>query len=398
MSRKVLFVHDGPLHINAKDEVFGIQFTEEVKQRYLQLGDTVTFCTREKKITDAEQSKYSRILDKDFNFVSFPNFKSIGTYLSNKLKSKRIIENQVKKHDVVVVRMPSASGSMAIKAARAYNIPYLVEMVACTYDAYLFYNWKGKLIAPFKLKKVQGIIKDCSHVIYVTKNFLQKRYPTDGLSTNVSNVELQVIGDDILAERITKINKKNAPLVLASIGVIDVKYKGQADVIKALYKLKAQNLIYHYKIVGSGNPMRLQNLINKLGMAKEVEIVGSLPFSKINNFLKSVDIYIQPSKTEGLPRALIEAMGMGCPALGSKVGGIPELLNPQCLFEAGNVNEIAVMIKSFNKDKLLKEANANFVNAKQYQKDILEQRRSRFYKQFLEENNLYKSYNVTEHI
>lgn len=386
MSRKVLFVHDGPLHINAKDEVFGIQFTEEVKQRYLQLGDTVTFCTREKKITDAEQSKYSRILDKDFNFVSFPNFKSIGTYVSNKLKSKRIIENQVKKHDVVVVRMPSASGSMAIKAARAYNIPYLVEMVACTYDAYLFYNWKGKLIAPYKLKKVQDIIKDCSHVIYVTKNFLQKRYPTDGLSTNVSNVELQVVGDDILAERITKINEKNAPLVLASIGVIDVKYKGQADVIKALYKLKAQNLIYHYKIVGSGNPMRLQNLINKLGMAKEVEIVGSLPFRKINNFLKSVDIYIQPSKTEGLPRALIEAMGMGCPALGSKVGGIPELLNPPCLFEAGNVNEIAVMIKSFNKDKLIKEANANFVNAKQYQKDILEQRRSRFYKQFLEEN------------
>lgn len=386
MSRKVLFVHDGPLHINAKDEVFGIQFTEEVKQRYLQLGDTVTFCTREKKISDAEQSQYSRILDKDFNFVSFPNFKSIGTYVSNKPKAKRIIENEVKEHDVVVVRMPSASGSMAIKAARAFNIPYLVEMVACTYDAYLFYNWKGKLLAPFKLKKVQNIIKDCSHVIYVTKNFLQKRYPTDGLSTNVSNVELQVIGDDILAERITKINEKNAPLVLASIGVIDVKYKGQADVIKALYKLKAQNLIYHYKIVGSGNPMRLQNLINKLGMAKEVEIVGSLPFSKINNFLKSVDIYIQPSKTEGLPRALIEAMGMGCPALGSKVGGIPELLNPQCLFAAGNVNEIAVMIKSFNNDKLIKEANANFVNAKQYQKDILEQRRSRFYKQFLEEN------------
>src|SRR5699024_11085869 len=215
-------------------------------------------------------------------------------------------------HDVLVVRMPSASGSIAIKAAREFNIPYLVEMVACTYDAYRFYNWQGKLLAPFKLLKVQNVIKDCTHVIYVTKNFLQERYPTNTISTNCSNVKLKPAPQKVLTERIKKIETTNHPLVLGSIGVIDVKYKGQADVIEALYELKKKNIIYHYKIVGSGNSKRLQSLVNKLDMSKEVEIIGSLPFEEINEFLKTIDIYLQPSKTEGLPRALIEAMNMAC--------------------------------------------------------------------------------------
>src|SRR5690625_830432 len=217
MGRKVLFVHDGPLYTNEKSEVFGIHYTEEIKQRYLQLGDSVTFCMREKKISNSQETKFSRISDEDFQFTSFPDFKSIGKYLTEKPKAKRIIRTSVQNHDVLVARMPSASGTIAIKAARKYKVPYLVEMVACTYDAYRYYDWKGKLIAPYKLWEIQKVIKNCPYVIYVTKSFLQKRYPTKGKSIHCSNVKLNTIPKDVKRKRLEgiKINKtRNNPLVL----------------------------------------------------------------------------------------------------------------------------------------------------------------------------------------
>lgn len=386
MSRKVLFVHDGPLYTNEKAEVFGIQYTEEVKQRYLQLGDTVTFCMREKKILDSEGSRFSHISDENFKFVPFPNFKSLTTYLFNKPKAKTIIGKLVKEHDLVVARMPSASGSIAIKEARKNKTPYFVEMVACTYDAYRFFNWKGKLIAPYKLFKIRNIIRDCTHVLYVTKYFLQERYPTKGLSIHCSDVKLNYHSEDVLKRRLNKINKHKGSLVLGSIGIVEVKYKGHADVIKALHKLKSENLIFNYKIVGEGDSNRLQQLIDTLGMGSQIEVIGALPSNKINKFLESIDLYIQPSKTEGLPRALIEAMAIGCPAAGSKVGGIPELLNADCLFKPGNVKDIVTSVKSFTADKLMKEAKRNYEIAHEYQANVLEQRRSDFFKRFLQDS------------
>ena len=58
-----------------------------------------------------------------------------------------------------------------------------------------------------------------------------------------------------------------------------------------------------------------------------------------------MDIYIQPSLTEGLPRALLEAMGRGCPAIASQVGGISELLEASCLHRPGDAEGLARLLK-----------------------------------------------------
>ncbi len=381
--RKVLFVHDGPLYTTEKGEVYGTHYSEKIKQRYLQLGDQVTFCMRNRSLKEEDTKRFNKIFSENFSFTPFPNFKNFKNYIFNKPKAKRIITDLVKENDLVVIRMPSASGSIAIKAARKYNIPYLVEMVSCTFDALWHYDWRGKLLAPYKLWKIKKLIKDCPYVIYVTKKFLQKRYPNNGISIHCSNVELSEDSKNILSKRLNKIKNGKHPVTLGSIGVLDVKYKGQADVIRALHQLKREGLIFHYNIVGQGQPKRLLYLIKKFQLEKEVKVIGSLPSSKINEFLLNIDLYIQPSRTEGLPRALIEAMSMACPSLGSKVGGIPELLNDDSLFNPGSVREIKTAIKSFSKDKMLREAERNYEFSKRFQKEVLEERRKNFYKRFL---------------
>ena len=102
--------------------------------------------------------------------------------------------------------------------------------------------------------------------------------------------------------------------------------------------------------------------------------------------MDGVDIYLQPSLVEGLPRALIEAMSRGCPAVGSSVGGIPELLDRSMVFSHTNVEKFQEIILTLLNDKslMLTEAKENFINAKKYESGSLDAKRKEFLIQFRE--------------
>jgi len=161
-----------------------------------------------------------------------------------KQNSKNIIYNEVKKADYIVARLPSFIGNLAINAAIKMKKPYLIEVVACQWDALWNYNLKGKIIAPYMYFKTKKLVKDAKYVVYVTNEFLQKRYPTEGKYVNCSDVVLKEFDDNVLMNRLNKINtmKNNNKIVLGTIAAVDVRYKGQQYVIRALGKLKKQGI------------------------------------------------------------------------------------------------------------------------------------------------------------
>ena len=101
-------------------------------------------------------------------------------------------------------------------------------------------------------------------------------------------------------------------------------------------------------------------------------------------WLSKYDLYVQPSHTEGLPRALIEAMSVGLPCIGSRVGGIPELLSDIALFKAKNFCELSSKIQLFIDNSALRQeqCSINSEKAKEYCFDILTTKRARFLKSF----------------
>src|SRR5690606_17875953 len=154
----------------------------------------------------------------------------------------------------------------------------------------------------------------------------------------------------ILSSRLAKIKESKAPLKLATIAAIDVAYKAQADVIKAIALLKKQNVIIEYDNIGQGNTDVLGKLIDDLNLNDLVHLKGSIPHDQIFEILKQIDIYIQPSLVEGLPRAVIEAMSMGCPVIGSDAGGIPELITSECLYPKGNLEALSDLLAKVNQE------------------------------------------------
>ena len=100
----------------------------------------------------------------------------------------------------------------------------------------------------------------------------------------------------------------------------------------------------------------------------------------MDQFLDSIDLFVLASRTEGLPRAMVEAMARGCPAIGSAVGGIPELLQPADLVEPGCVERLAAgLIAALrDPDRLMAMARRNHGAALDFTHERLQRQRREF--------------------
>lgn len=227
-------------------------------------------------------------------------------------------------------------------------------------------------------------IKSASNLIYVTNEFLQKRYPTKGKNIGCSDVRIL----NFKKENFKNVINSNKKIILGTVGNVGIRYKGQKYVIKALNNLKKMgNNNFEYHLVGGGNKEYLNKLIEKYSLQDEVKFIGSLPHDKVFQWYKSLDLYIQPSKIEGLPRALIEAMSCGIPCLGSSIGGIPELLDQDSTFKRGNIKQIQELLLRAENECFRKEkAQKCFEKSKNYELCILEQKRINFMKQVFRDN------------
>ena len=331
---KVLFVQDTYFYTNDSIQYYSEHIDNSILNRYLHLGNHVTFLGRETNNYDKEfLKKFTPLDNTKCDVITLPSIRSKKGYFKNLKIVKQRIEEAVKEYDIIMPRIPSAYGSLAVKFAKKHKKALIGEVVGCTWDGYWNYNLKGKVIAPYFFFKQKLVVNKLPYAVYVTEQFLQNRYPTDGKTTYCSNVVIEESQDMILEKRLRKISKlkKDNTLIIGTVAGLDVPFKGQKYVIQALSKIKNNN--YIYKVVGNGSGKGLINEANKLNISEKLEVVGPIKHNEVFNFLDGIDLYIQPSKQEGLPRALIEAMSRGLPAIGSRTGGIPELLSEEFIFE-----------------------------------------------------------------
>ena len=385
---RVLFCHDGPLRKDEYNNYYGTAHNDETFKRFYTIANELAVVIREQDIMSNEANdRLSKITVTPFEVISCPNISSMKGQLLNKRIAKRIISDEVKKSDYIIARLPSFIGNIAVELALKNNKQYLIEMVACPWDAFWNHSLLGKFVAPFMYFITKRKVNNAPYAVYVTNEFLQKRYPTNGENTSCSNVALKEFDERILEQRVKKIESINDgnKIVIGTTAAVNVRYKGQQYVIKALGKLKKQGLtIFEYQLVGGGKKSYLKAIAEKYDVIEQVKFLGAIPHSKVFEWLETIDIYTQPSRQEGLPRALIEAMSRAVPAFGARTAGIPELLEPEFIFSntRKNIDEICEILKSYDKKTMLVQAKRNFNESKNYDKEVIEKRRVYFFKNF----------------
>lgn len=389
-----LFSFDGPLYRD-KDGVYcSITLTNEMFSRYFTVVNKLYLAVR---IFQSEFS-YQELNMKPLNtcnmkVIEVSNLVSPKGLIMDKYNFEKEIRNIIKKTDLIFCRIPSITSNSIIKVARLERKPYLVEVGGCAWDSYWNHSILGKIAAPLMFVAEKSSVSTAAYATYVTKKFLQSRYPTKGINTNCSNVYLQSVDNAVLDLRCIKINLMNTnKIVIGTVAnSVDVRYKGEQYVIRAMKNLKKIGIDIEYQIVGSGKGTYLRKQAEKYSVTENVKFIGSLLKEEVFDWYKRIDIYIQPSKQEGLPRAVIEAMSTGCPALGSNIAGIPELLDKECLFNPDNTEEVVSVIQNIlSKQKMLEKAKINFERAKEYDLAKIEVRRQRIfmeYKNFVLQNS-----------
>jgi glycosyltransferase involved in cell wall biosynthesis len=323
--------------------------------------------------------------------IEIPEFSSLANIILNQKKINQIIKDAIQKHDILIARLPSFVARTAIDYANKSKKPVLVEAVGCPWDALIHHSLFGFLIAPWAYFQMRRYIAKAPFVVYVTQFFLQNRYPNKHINIGISDVIIKQIDENVLDLRIRRINERivsGNPLTVCTIAGLDALFKGQDSVVKALAGLRKVGYLCKYFLVGRGSGQKLKKLVNELELENEVVFIGELPHSQVFHFLDEVDVYIQPSKQEGLPRALVEAMSRGCTCFGSKAGGIPELLDSNMLFPTDGIIEIQKLLMGLDSFNLKEQAKRNITIASLYQQDILDKKRNEFYKMFLISNGL----------
>lgn len=101
--------------------------------------------------------------------------------------------------------------------------------------------------------------------------------------------------------------------------------KGHADLIRALAPVMEQDRSWHLLIVGEG-PLRadLVQLSEQLGQGGQVHLPGRQ--ENVAGILKAAQTFALPSRWEGMPNALLEALAAGLPCVATDVEGVHELL------------------------------------------------------------------------
>ena len=103
------------------------------------------------------------------------------------------------------------------------------------------------------------------------------------------------------------------------------------------------NLQARLTIAGDGEIDRARDRVAALGLGASVDVRGWVAHTEVPGLLASAQILVLPSRNEGQPMAIFEAMARGICVVASNVGGIPELLDETCgvLVDPDDVNELA---------------------------------------------------------
>jgi glycosyltransferase involved in cell wall biosynthesis len=383
---KCLFIHDFRA-LKYEGDYYTVNLSYNIwKARYLNVFESIRVCNR---CLDSDTSLEDKLVQSNGIGVTFngniPFHNSVDLIRNSKVIRKEI-SKEVNETDVAIIRLHSFLGLIAIDECIKQGKPYIIELVGCPWDAFWNHSLSGKIIAPYMYLRTKQEVKRAKYVVYVTKQFLQKRYPTDGFSINCSNVELNNIDKNIIENRTQRLESHIGKIIIGTTAAVDVRYKGQETVIKALSELKKMGFTnYEYQLVGEGKNDYLFKVAKEHDVLEQVVFKGSLPHSEVIKWLDTVDIYIQPSKQEGLPRALIEAMSRGCAALGTSVAGIPELLEEEYLFNPDDIKTLSEKIRDFTILERKKEGVRNFNTAIEYDIEALNFRRKKFFEKFYKE-------------
>jgi glycosyltransferase involved in cell wall biosynthesis len=324
------------------------------------------------------------------SFCALPDYRGPWQYIRRLPELKSIVRQTIGSCDAFILRVPGLVGRLVWRELRRLGRPYALEVVGDPWDSLAPGALPSALRPIYRrtgTRELKMMCAGAAAIHYVTKSALQKRYPAGPNAYTIAFpnalLDAAYAASTIPQARFLRM-RVHEPIRIGFIGSLAQMYKGPDVLLRASSLCRERGRDFDVVMVGDGRYAEQMNgLAKQLGVEDRTQFVPRLPSGEpVFDFLDSIDLFVMPSRAEGLPRALVEAMARGCPCIGSNVGGIPELLAPEDLVPTNNPEALAqkIMEVTANPERMKAMSERNLARAKEFDPEVLHDARLAFYR------------------
>lgn len=363
-------------------------------KRYLNVFDKIKVVGR---MQDIDKVPNNMLVSSGPNveFYAIPNYTGPIQYALKFFSVRKKLSSVHLDCTHAIFRLPSELSFNIYHDFLKSNKPYAVELLIDPWDA-LAPGTTSSIVRPLVRRRWHRLVGEmclsANGAAYVTERILQNRYPCKAgvegesdryFTSHYSSINMP--SEFLSSPRMICSDRKT--YVISHVGTMQNYIKGQDVLLKAIKEVRDRGYDVKCTLVGDGKIKdKFLELAMVLGINEHVKFTGNLCGSHaVRDILINSDIFVFPTKAEGLPRVLIEAMACALPCVSTPVNGVPELLTDDFLVNPQDVNGFANKIIWLinNRDVMMKVSKKNRELAEGYTADKLEQRRTLFYRKLL---------------
>lgn len=248
-----------------------------------------------------------------------------GNWMARAIRRTVLEIHRRKPIDLIDCHYIYPDGTAGIRMGRTLGIPVVLSARGSDLNLYP----QILAIRP----RIRQNLKDCQHLICVCSDLRAK-----ALELGAAPEKISVIGNGVDVQRFQRIDctdarrKLGLPLggrILLSVGNLNAR-KGFDLLLKAFARLPHSDLFL--VIVGDGKEKKkLELRAENLGLNGRVFLPGVVLNRNLPDWYSAADLFVLASSREGWPNVLCEAQAMGLPAVATRVGGVPEVLDDPSL-------------------------------------------------------------------
>ena len=258
--------------------------------------------------------------------------------LSKLLRMLSVINN---KYELAIGIYEIPHGLLAFLVGKIYNIPIVISIIGNPGYSRLRKGFRKK-ITYFMYKRI--------HVVTVTGSKSRQVVINNG----VSSEKVFILPNSIDISKFIPKLKIGKKYDLVSLGRLSPE-KELGNLLKVVTKLKEIKPDIKLGIAGKGSEKEyIENKIIELGLTKNITLLGFV--DDIIDFYNSGKVFVLTSRTEGLPRTIIEAMACGIPCVASNVGDMEDVIdndeNGYLIHDYKDLDSFALKINLLLNDKL----------------------------------------------
>lgn len=352
-------------------------------RRYLEVYDEVTVLARVSKPNNNNQLG-SKVETENITVLPIPDFNGPLEFLKNVSVIYRLLYQTYSSDQAYLLRIPDPISIPVTYMLERKNHPFGVEVCGDPANAFEKGAYEHPLRPFIRFLMVKAQKYQCRNAIaasYVTQKSLQEKYPPGPKTFDTYYSSIHLYDKDLIAEPRVYKEEIQSPNII-SVGTLSQMYKGPDVFIDSIEYLVHNGVNCNAVWLGGGQyHSSLQQTVKERGLDDQIDFKGQVPSESVRNELDNADVFVLPSRQEGLPRSVIEAMARGLPCIATNINGIPEILPEQDLVQPNDPVTLSEKLMNFisNPQLMTDKSERNLEVAHEYHDSILKERRNNLY-------------------